>query len=146
MTVDRDLFERKFTKGDGCWVWNAAKTKNGYGKMTSRRHGKTFSAHRISYEFYVGEISDGLSVLHRCDNRACVNPDHLWLGTQKENLVDMARKGRQAKQKLRLDEVVQIKKLRSDNMKFSDIAARFGVHIGTIEKIIYRQSDAWSGL
>ena len=78
-----------------CWNWVGAKRWVGYGVIGS--NGKTPTSSRVAYELFKGEIPDGFCVLHTCDNPACVNPDHLWLGTQSNNIVDMVLKGRQAK-------------------------------------------------
>jgi hypothetical protein len=75
-----------------CWEWNGARTDRGYGhKVIGRRH---MSTHRLAYEWANGPIPPGLHVLHTCDNPPCCNPNHLRLGTQHENLIDMVRKGR----------------------------------------------------
>jgi hypothetical protein len=78
---------------DECWPWIATTTHwFGYGRLEIK--GKIFAAHRISYELANGPIPDGLFVLHRCDNPPCVNPHHLFLGTQKDNIGDASAKGR----------------------------------------------------
>jgi len=76
----------------GCWLWDGAITGGGYGEM--RYLDRRQDAHRVAWMIHRGEIPDGLYVLHRCDVKLCVNPDHLFLGTQKQNIHDMMRKGR----------------------------------------------------
>lgn len=81
-----------------CWIWVGACSQNGYGQLRITRTLKL--AHRVSWEIHFGEIPTGLEVCHNCpdgDNPSCVNPAHLWLGTQKENMNDCSRKGRIAK-------------------------------------------------
>lgn len=80
--------------GEGCWTWNGDSYPKGYGRL--KIDGKGKRAHRISYELFCGPIPDGLHVLHKCDNPACVRPDHLWVGTNKDNIRDKVKKGRQA--------------------------------------------------
>lgn len=81
--------------GDGCWEWQKGKTSHGYG--TIRTSQKTVGmAHKISWELYRGAVPPGFYVCHSCDNPACVRPDHLFLGTQKDNMQDCSRKGRLA--------------------------------------------------
>jgi len=77
---------------DDCWEWRAALTGKGYGKIQWGR--RYVNAHRVVYEHFHGPIPKGLLVLHRCDNRVCVNPAHLFVGTAKDNADDMMRKGR----------------------------------------------------
>jgi hypothetical protein len=80
---------------NGCWIWQRAKTKAGYGQLSVQ--GKVYYAHRLAYMLYHGSYRDNLRVLHTCDTPACVNPQHLFLGTQKDNMHDAQRKGRAIK-------------------------------------------------
>lgn len=79
----------------GCWEWLGGLAHNGYGQIgLAKGAGSPIRAHRYSYELHFGAISEGLLVLHRCDNRSCVNPTHLWLGTVTDNARDAWKKGR----------------------------------------------------
>jgi hypothetical protein len=80
---------------DRCWLWRGRRAKRyGYGELHSRRGRPPLKAHRVSYELHNGLIAPGLVVLHSCDNTACVNPAHLSLGTQLDNIADTVAKGR----------------------------------------------------
>jgi len=89
-------FWAEVEKTDGCWLWRAALSTNGYGQTS--RDGVQIRAHRLAWELERGPIPVGLLVLHRCDVPTCVNPDHLFLGTNKDNSRDMAAKGRDGNQ------------------------------------------------
>lgn len=96
--TDEERFWRKVIRGSGdeCWGWSGGTTNDGYGYLTlGREHShRKMVAHRFSYELANGPIPDGLLVLHSCDNPPCCNPDHLRLGTQSDNMFEMASKGR----------------------------------------------------
>ncbi len=80
-----------------CWVWKKYLDKDGYGQIFTIENGirKRKRSNRAAYEVFIGEIPDGMHVLHKCDNRACCNPDHFFLGTQEDNMADKVNKNRQ---------------------------------------------------
>lgn len=121
-------FEAKFTRSDGCWNWTAAIGGKGYGHFWFE--GRPRPASQVAHILFVGPIPQGLLVLHKCDNRKCVRPDHLFLGTNRENVDDMVSKNRQAKgvalgtAKLTDD---QARAIRSDPRSQRAIGLAFGV-------------------
>lgn len=148
MKTTQERFEEKFTKSDGCWEWNACKNSDGYG--TFGFAGGLQTAHRFAYQLYVGGIKDGLVVCHRCDNPGCVNPAHLFLGTQADNIRDSVNKGRcirasgekSGKSKLTEAQVVKIRTGYSEGTRIVDLAKEFGVAWTTIFAVVHRHTWA----
>lgn len=138
-------FESKFSVTPGCWIWNAGLTEDGYGVFVAKR--KNWMAHRFSYEFYVEPIPKGLFVCHRCDNPLCVNPDHLFLGTPLDNMLDKTAKGRNLSPKgvrhgsNKLSED-QVRAIRQDGRFLKDISRDYGVSIANISSI--KKRTIWS--
>lgn len=140
-TLTTTQFELRVQKSDTCWVWQGSKDSGGYGQIwldhTSNK------AHRIAYHLYKGELPKELLVRHKCDNRLCVNPEHLELGTHQDNSQDAVSRGRQTKvfgsvngnatlsQKARflIQEAFALK------VPAAHVAHRFGVHKSTISRI-----------
>ena len=129
----------------GCHNWIGQLDASGYGEI--RIKSKGVRAHRFSWEMHRGEIPNGLWVLHHCDNRRCVNCDHLYLGTPKDNVRDMVerrrmnhssvKKGSKSNlSKLTEEKVTEIRKMRSEGHKYQTIADKFNVGIGCISHII----------
>lgn len=122
-----------------CWIWQAQKDKDGYGRFHYK--GKSQSASRVAYQLFVGSIPSGLFVLHICDVRACVKPNHLYLGTQADNIRDRDERAKRrnwnirgekhGRAKLTKDQVIEIKKNNSD----SDIV--LGSQYGVTRSAIY---------
>lgn len=143
---------------DACWIWKAGLSNKGYGSFNFQK--KMTSAHRVAYQLTHGEIPEGLCVLHNCpggDNPACCNPNHLFLGTQLDNIRDMVQKGRQAKgeylsSKLRKGESHSQHKATSEQVRFirqrfaeggiskSELAIQVGLGRRTVIDIINLKS------
>jgi hypothetical protein len=129
----------------GCWLYAGNTTGNhGYGFIQAGgKYGYGLSAHRFSYLLHKGEILDNLLVCHSCDNRACVNPDHLFLGTHQDNTNDMRNKGRMSVgekhpiSKLKEADIPKIRELFSTGLYTkTSLAAMFGVTRSAIYKIV----------
>lgn len=144
----KQRFLSRLIKQDGCWGWSGAFTTAGYCRLRSR--GADLLGHRLSWEHHKGTIPEGLWVLHKCDNPGCCNPDHLFLGTPKDNVHDMISKNRKVvtrgeqsgNAKLTVNEVVEIRNLRRSGMTTRGIANRFGVGPSSISLIA--RNKRWS--
>lgn len=137
-----------------CWEWIGSFDPCGYGMMrigsrTDKSRGSR-GAHRLSYELFIGPITKGLYVLHKCDNPSCVRPDHLFLGTQKENVKDMWNKNRQGprpgypgeknpQSKLSKEDIIKIRK---DLRLHKEIAKDYNISRSVITRI--KNKDLWS--
>jgi hypothetical protein len=128
----------------GCWLWTRTLAPRGYGSVVIRD--VTHRAHRVSWEMHRGPIPNGLHVLHKCDVRLCVNPDHLFLGTNADNVADRIAKGRSAanygdengRSKLSAATIPAIK---SDARPHRVIAGEYGVARSTISRI--KRNELW---
>ena len=133
---------------DGCWIWNKAKDKDGYGlfswKFKFGRGGtKMRRASRVAYELFIGLIPEGMLVCHHCDNPPCVNPDHLFVGTSSDNLFDASSKGRTIGEraarcrKLTNLQIQEMRHLYAEGIYYQkELAIKFNVTSGYVSKIL----------
>lgn len=128
-----DRFWSKVSKRrSGCWEWTAG-TVDGYGRF--RLNGKSVGAHRVAWFLTHGSMPEG-PLLHRCDNKLCVNPAHTYEGDHQQNWRDLQARGSSANQKLTADDRAEIVRLRSAGLTQAQIAERFGVHRMTVIRIL----------
>ena len=147
-TLEQRFFG-KVEKTESCWNWTGGLTSGGYGKFSFNR--KTISAHRMSWLIHFGEIPKGegyhgTCVLHKCDNRKCINPKHLFLGTQKVNIIDSYNKGRKegfligeknVNSRLSSSEVKKMRGLhKNKKIQQNVLAEMFNVSQGTVSLIV----------
>jgi hypothetical protein len=149
---DEERFWSKVEKrGPGeCWIWTGGLNTSGYGQFQLRR--KSVGAHRWMYEHTIGKIPDGLLVCHTCDNPPCVNPAHLWLGTNGDNMRDSSQKGRRVglqagtnngRAILTPDDVREIRRVYTGKYgELRTLARRYGVTDTTIASAVKGQT--WS--
>lgn len=148
MRMKAAKFMAQVAKRDsGCWEWTGLIMDNGYGRVGVA--GRLWSAHRYAYEQLVGPIPAGLCVCHRCDNRACVNPEHLFIGTHADNMADMVRKGRQTLgsvnrgAKLTEEQVRDIRDRLHAGETRRCLAREFGVSSTAVDSIVSGKTWAW---
>lgn len=140
------LMERVDVQKNGCWVWRLAKKEKGYGVFTENRNQKLVYVHRFSYELFKGPIPHGMFVCHKCDNPPCCNPDHLFTGTNSDNMRDCVQKGRHIVplrdlgikltwQVLTDEQIAEIKMLINKGLRNEEIARAYGISGSTIQDI-----------
>jgi hypothetical protein len=128
----------------GCWLWTGLLTKNQYAFMKLGQ--KNITGHRLSWQLFRGPIPERLYVLHRCDVRCCVNPEHLFLGTHRDNVMDMHKKGRWkplrsragangSNAKLTEEDVREIRRLRREKVPLKVVSSRFGIGVAHVVSI-----------
>lgn len=138
-------FIEKIKQGPDCWIWTGAVHTTGYGRFGVKY--KTVQAHRYSYELFYHKIYfKDLDVCHKCDNRLCVRPDHLFLGTRTENMQDCKAKGRNTigekhpHSKLTNNDVLEIRKMKASGKNYKYIAHKFKITENNVYYITTRRT------
>jgi len=158
--TDQEFIEHFWSKVDkslgsnGCWIWLMSVDSDGYGHIG--RYDKLIACHRLAYKLTFGSIPEGKSVLHSCDNPVCVNPKHLFIGTQLINMQDCTNKGRRRpqsgennsnatlrKEDIRLIREVYVAGSRNGEGSSKALSKRFGVTSATIQRIV--NGKLWKG-
>lgn len=142
-----ERFEAKYLidAATGCWLWTASTAGKGYGQIKIPGTRRQIYAHQLSYLYHKGEIPDGMMVCHSCDTPRCVNPEHLFLGSSKDNLQDMKTKDRHLRgernteAKLTEADVLQMYKLHAAGWSTYRLAAKFGIGQMTAWRIVNGQ-------
>lgn len=134
-----DRFWSKVDRSGSCWIWTGSiDPTTGYGKLSKGRRLGPTHAHRVSWEIHFGPIPKGLFVCHRCDNRPCVRPDHFFLGTNEENMIDAALKDRLGKlSQTQIDEIRT--QYKTGSVTQYQLADEFGVSQLTISRVVRRK-------
>ncbi len=143
-----EWFWPKVRKTDGCWTWTACLDADGYGVV---RFEKVSLAHRVSYRLCCGEIPKGMNVLHHCDNPPCVNPKHLYVGTQKDNSRDKESRGRGNhpfgedvwNASLTVNKVFQIRTLSFQGFSKSAISRKMRVGRSAVQRVLLGRTWRW---
>ena len=129
----RERFWSRVLKGPSCWTWTGSVFDTGYGQFS--RNGRPENAARTSWEIANGQIPAGCSVLHHCDNRPCVRPSHLYLGTPADNARDCVSRGRHSHAKLTPDQVLEVRRRRRNGENGVALAREFGVSHASVYAI-----------
>jgi len=132
-----NIFERCTPEpNSGCWLWLGTLSPRGYGQLTGDNR-TAYPVHRRAYELkHNCTIPKGIYACHKCDVRLCANPDHIFLGTQSDNITDCARKGRHGRQRLTKEQVYEIHRMGSEGYTGSEIAEKFHINPAHARKII----------
>ena len=145
-----DLMKEKINENiiineNECWLWQGSRHRQGYGNLSYKRVPSL--AHRVSWMIYKGEIPEGIKVCHKCDVTRCVNPEHLFLGTQKDNVIDAAIKGKfngrkfnKGPLKLNGNQVMEIRQLHIEGKTRKELEIKFNVSPTCIAKILTGRS------
>lgn len=153
MPIRKPLEERFWPKVDkrgldDCWEWTGCRVTYGYGQIRQgRRCGRKLLSHRVSWELHNSTIPTGMYVCHSCDNPPCVNPRHLFLGTNKDNQEDARRKGRRIfgerspHAKLTDRKVIRMRRIRKTGLSQEKIAAMFSISLSQTQKIL--KGEKW---
>jgi len=143
VTTLEQAFWEQVESADGCWEWRGARQPNGYGRLCIG--GKKLLAHRLSYELNIGPVPDGLLVLHTCDNKPCVRPDHLYAGTRQDNARDVFERAsfNHPTDKLSFELADELRRVAREEGSSQDALARqFGVSRSQVGKVL--QGIHWS--
>lgn len=138
-----EKFMTRVVKSKACWYWVGPKNRDGYGVLSLGKRGTGRRAHRYSWELFNGAIPVGMAILHRCDNTSCVNPKHLYAGTQTDNMRDMVSRGRMANVKGERNPRAKLTSFQVNEIRFflnaayahKQLAKQYGVSKSTIDLI-----------